>query len=162
MMVSMNNFYLNSHKFELVLCAKELVIPESDFYDSTDEEDIKSSLQSFNDEGLSYFGHWLFKRDERDIAMEVSQLHLILWEKLVVDNGSNTFLRMGTTKGDAVRRLVSEVKWGLIEKTAKSQEPNNTDELKLIRAVRGVLNIHTDIQSKELLIVYEEEVERKP
>ena len=71
MMVSMNYFYLNSHKFELVLCAKELVIPESDFYDSTDEEDIKSSLQSFNDEGLSYFGHWLFKRDERDIAMEV-------------------------------------------------------------------------------------------
>ena len=101
------------------------------------------------------FGYWLFKRDERDMAMEVSQLHLIQWEKLIVDAGSSTFLRVGNSKGDAVRRIVSDVKLSCIERSLDSCDSGSHEEPKVVKTLRSVLNISAHVRSQELLLNYE-------
>lgn len=132
-----------------------MVIPESDYYDTSDEEEIASAEGEEGHATRFDFGYWLFKRDERDVPMEVSQLHLIQWEKLVVDVGSSTFLRVGNTKGDAVRRIVSEVKLACIECSPDTCDSGSQDEPKVVRTLRGVLNISAHVRPQELLINFE-------
>ena len=138
-----------------------MVIPESEYYDTADEEEIASALHDDSRGLRTDFGYWLFKREERDIAMEVSQLHLIQWEKLIIDAGSSTFLRVGSAKGDAVRRLVSDMKLSCIACSSESPESQSgsVEEPKVVRTLRDVLNINTHLRTQEFVVNYAEYVD---
>lgn len=126
-----------------VLCAKELALPEDDFYDSADEEEIAAYRARNRTDGVLH--HWLFRRGPgAAISLEVSQLHMIHWRAVIVDLGTASFLRPGSSKGDAVRCLLSERKVACLQTVG--------DDSKVIQGLRGALNVAAKVSTSSILL----------
>ena len=117
-----------------ILKAKEAVVPEEISDNEAEDVEESTSLQK------SERGGWIHTRRGKILQggmTDVSNLHLINWQLILIDINSQTDIRPGNAKGNAIRALKGEMKIGMIETSRENEDTKQSRKARVSSPAGG-------------------------
>ena len=80
-------------------------------------------------------------------------MHLIIWDSVIIDVETQSNIRLGTLRGDALRRIRARTKMGLIttDHAEYTEETISSKCNHAIISVREILGVSSSVESNEFL-----------
>ena len=80
-------------------------------------------------------------------------MHLIIWDSLIIDVETQSNIRLGTLRGDALRRIRARTKMGLItiDHEQYNEETMSSKCNDAIISVREILGVSSSVESNDFL-----------